>query len=411
MLVANALLNVALAIQVAAQAAQEPLPAPTGPLSTGRLTFHWVDSARQELETSANDDKRELMVHLFYPAEPGRGARAPYVPDAEAMRGPWSEEQIARIKALRAYSRENAAPAKGGENQRFPVVLLSAGGGMKVLTYHTLLEDLASHGYVVAAIEGPYNPRAVQFPDGRVLGNLAPAARGWPAPRNGEENQRYYQERVVHMARDMSFVIDKLTALDRGNGPFARRLDLARGVGAVGHSRGGQVAGAVRVIEPRVCGGINIDGIAGPNAILPIKENDAGKQPFLWIQTLPPPPNAQQLERAGRSMTQYNEEVNRVIAAWDTQMKTVSGGAIRVLFDGQGIEHIDFSDEPYWDHARTADERAGKVKTIAMTRAYVRAFFEGCLKGDWGSLKKLVGEAGKSSPDVTVTVSRKIWPE
>jgi len=76
MLIGTAMLKVALALHLAAQAAQEPLPAPTGPLRTGRMTFHWVDSARQELETSASDDKRELMVHLFYPAEPGNTARA-----------------------------------------------------------------------------------------------------------------------------------------------------------------------------------------------------------------------------------------------------------------------------------------------------------------------------------------------
>jgi transcriptional regulator len=36
------------------------LPAPTGPHKTGRASFHWKDSERAELETSALDDKREL---------------------------------------------------------------------------------------------------------------------------------------------------------------------------------------------------------------------------------------------------------------------------------------------------------------------------------------------------------------
>ncbi|MGH7615539.1 MAG: alpha/beta hydrolase family protein [Gemmatimonadales bacterium] len=311
---------------------------------------------------------------------------------------------------MRAYSRENVALATG--NQRFPVVLFAAGGGMKVLTYHALIEDLASHGYVVAAIEGPYNPRAVQLPDGRVLGNLAPDGRGWPAPRSGEEYQRFYTERVAHMARDFTFVIDKLTTLERGDGRFAGWLDLSRGVGAVGHSRGGHAAAAVRVIEPRVCGGINLDGTAGPYAVLPIKENDAGEQPFLWIQNpLPPPPTAQQLERANRTMAQYNEQVMRVVTAWDTQMKTVGGGAIRVTIDNPGAEHIDFSDEVYWDHARTPEALAGKMKTLATTRSYLRSFFEGCLKGDWGRLRRLVGEAGKAAPEVRVSVFGKFRPE
>jgi hypothetical protein len=57
------------------------------------------------LETSAPGDKREIMVHLFYPADPNRAsARAAYVPDAEVMRGPWNDEQLARITAMRAFS-------------------------------------------------------------------------------------------------------------------------------------------------------------------------------------------------------------------------------------------------------------------------------------------------------------------
>ena len=44
-------------------------PAPTGPHQAGRMSLHWKDVARDELETKSADDKRELMVHLFYPAD------------------------------------------------------------------------------------------------------------------------------------------------------------------------------------------------------------------------------------------------------------------------------------------------------------------------------------------------------
>src|SRR6266498_1098028 len=116
-----------------AQAGMEPLPAPTGPHKTGRMSFHWKDAARAEIETRAPEDKRELMVHLFYPAdEKFSGARALYVPDAEAMRGKWNEEQIARIMAMRAFSLENAPLPRG--TARYPVVLFAPGGGMKTLT-------------------------------------------------------------------------------------------------------------------------------------------------------------------------------------------------------------------------------------------------------------------------------------
>ncbi|MCI0387168.1 MAG: hypothetical protein MOB07_00125 [Acidobacteria bacterium] len=411
MLLATAIGSKTEAFQQAAAQAEVSFPAPTGPHKTGRMSFHWKDAVRAEVETSAPDDKRELMVHLFYPADAkASGAQAAYVPDADVMRGPWNDGQVARITAMRSFSRENAALPRG--NARYPVVVFAPGGGMKGLIYHVLLEDLASHGWVVAAIDPPYNARAVRFPDGRVLGNLQPAERGWPQPRNREENFRYYQERIVHWSRDASFVIDQLTALDRGNGPFARRLDLQRGVGVFGHSRGGQVAGTVRLLDERVRGGINIDGTQGEYPFQPVKgEEVSGSQPFLWIQaSLPPPPTEEQLQRARRTRAEYDAEIQRIMASWNRRLGAVAGGAMRVYIDRPGITHIDFSDEPFWDGSMTADTRPGKLKTVADTRAWVRAFFDGAVRGDWADLKRMAGEASKSQPEMTVNVFGKMWP-
>jgi len=395
----------------APQAEKEPLPAPTGPHPTGRVSFHWKDATRDELDTKAPDDKRELMVHVFHPADAdAKGPRAAYLPDADAMRGVWNAAQVAQVSSMRAFSRENAA-LPGGDT-RYPVVVFAPGGGMKGLTYHTLCEDLASHGWVVAAIDPPYNARRVRFPDGRVLGNLSPAERGWPAPRNQEEYLRFYQERIVHWSRDVSFVIDRLAALDGGDGPFARRLDVRRGVGVAGHSRGGQAAGTVRLLDERVRGGVNLDGVVREYFFLPVKGEDvSGAQPFLWIQkTLDPPPDEEQLKRAGKTRADYDTDLEQLIAGWHRRLGKVSGGAMRVYLDRPGIEHIDFSDEPFWNAAMTPEARAGKLATIADTRAWVRAFFDGVVRGEWADLKRLAGEAGKSRPEVTVHPFGKMWP-
>jgi hypothetical protein len=399
----------------ASRAGDEPLPDPTGPHKTGRVSFHWKDASRDELETKAPDDKRELMVHVFYPADPSAsGARAPYMPDADAMRGVWNDAHLAQVTSMRARSREGAALPPG--DAKFPVVIFSPGGGMKGLTYHVLVEELASHGWVVAAIDPPYNARRVRLPDGRVLGNLQPADRGWPEPKNEEEHLRYYQERIAHWSRDISFVIDQLAALDRGNGPFAKRLDLRRGVGVAGHSRGGQAAGTVRLLDERVRGGVNLDGAQREYAFMPVKGDDvAGAQPFLWIQkSFDPPPSEERLKRIGKTIADYHAEVERIIAAWHRRLGMVTGGAMRVYIDRPGITHIDFSDEPFWD-PMTPEVRAGKLKTIADTRAWLRAFFDGTVRGDWAGLKALAGEAGKpqsrpgSRQEVTVHVFGKMW--
>jgi hypothetical protein len=388
------------------------LPAPTGPHKIGRTSFHWKDDARPELETSAPDDKRELVTHLFYPADTkATGSPAVYVPDAAVMRGIWNEAQLARITALRTHSLENAPLPRG--KARYPIVLFSVGGGLKALTYHALLEDLASHGWVVVALDPPYNARALRLPDGRVLGNLQPNERGWPQPRNAEENQRFYKERIVHWARDISFVIDQLAALDKGKGQFAQRLDLQRGVGVFGHSRGGQAAATARILDSRVRGGINIDGMFGDYAVIPATEDDnaVGASPFLWIQkTLPPPPTDEQLQRARRTRAEFDVEFARIMEKWRRQLSAITGGALRLTMNRPGITHIDFSDEPYWDGTLTEVNRPGRLQTIADTRQWVRAFFDGTVRGNWARLKQLVGEANKSQPETTVHRFGKMWP-
>jgi len=56
------------------------------------------------------------------------------------------------------------------------------------------------------------------------------------------------------------------------------------------------------------------------------------------------------------------------------------------------------------------DARPGKLKTVANTRAWVRAFFDGTVRGDWTDIKRLAGAAAKPQPEVTVYVFGKMWP-
>lgn len=260
------------------------LPPPTGPHRVGRTTFHWVDD-RPELETSDPDDVRELMVHVHYPGDPDASCvPAPYVPDVADMTGQWDAAQRERVSSVHAPVCQDVAPLPGSE--RFPVVVFLSGGGVKVLTYTALISDLVSHGWVVAAVDQPYNPPAVRFPDGRVLRTLADAQRGWPPTDDPGQEPRDYRERNVHYARDVVFVIDRLGILDSSDGALAGRLALEPGVGVVGHSRGGQAAGTVRLLDARVRAGINIDGVLDLLPVQPAPDVPGmGRQPFLWIQS------------------------------------------------------------------------------------------------------------------------------
>jgi hypothetical protein len=91
-------------------------------------------------------------------------------------------------------------------------------------------------------------------------------------------------------------------------------------------------------------------------------------------------------------------------------MRAVQGGAMRITIARLGIEHMDFSDEPFWNVSAPPDVQTGKLRTLATAREYVRAFFDGCLKGQWDSLRGLVTEADTAHPEVSTRIFGAIWP-
>jgi hypothetical protein len=345
------------------------------------MTFDWKDAAREELETKAAGDRRELMVHLFYPRDTvANGPRAVYLPDADAMRGDWSDGQFARITVLRPFSIDSA-PLLGG-TARYPVAIFLPGLGEKVLTYHALLEDLASYGWVVAAIEPTYNADAVRFPDGRVLGHLALAEQQWPNMSNND----FLNARTVHWAHDVTFVIDQLLALDGGKGPFAHRLDLQRGVGVFGHSRGGTAAGTARLFDPRVRSAINLDGTGGHGAFYLAKGlRDGGAQPFMWILRHDP---AREIWRPTRAL------------------EVVTGGAVRVFLNRPGFQHGDFSDRPYWE--KSMPPSPTQIKGMAETEDWIRSFFDATVREDSRGLRQMLGRNSASTLN-NVTIFGPFW--
>ena len=65
----------------------------------------------------------------------------------------------------------------------WPVVLFSTGYGIERQLYTGLVQDLASHGYVVVAIDHPHDANIVSFPDGHAvsIGNV------------GREKERHFE--------------------------------------------------------------------------------------------------------------------------------------------------------------------------------------------------------------------------
>src|SRR5262245_29404242 len=123
------------------------LPSPTGPHSVARISADWTDPTRSEQFSVDPDDRRELVVWLWYPATPDPDAKpATYLPNAWA---PVSQFLGLDVDGLRSHATEDAPLAQ--RDSRYPVVVLSP-SGFPPLLMSALAEEVTSHGYVVVGV-------------------------------------------------------------------------------------------------------------------------------------------------------------------------------------------------------------------------------------------------------------------
>jgi dienelactone hydrolase len=160
---------------------------------------------------------------------------------------------------MRTHTLENAKLS--AKNLRYPVVIFSHGGGVPILFYTAIIEDLVSHGYAVAAVEHSYDGATTVFPDGRII-----TRSGWDKDeeRTPEERKAFHTARIKVGAEDDSFVLSQLEKLNKGSltnasKRFKGRFDMTR-VGATGHSFGGKVAITACQQDKRFKFCLNLDG-------------------------------------------------------------------------------------------------------------------------------------------------------
>nr|WP_149180434.1 hypothetical protein [Streptomyces sp. TRM49041] len=241
-------------------------PEPSGRHPVGTTVVQWTDPARPETATDDPKDRRTVVAQLWYPASLRASAgdeRAQYlgrdpaeartVADALADYAGLPSFTLDALPEARSHATPDAPVAERGG--RFPVVLFSPGlGGVR--TQNTAwAEELASHGYVVAALDHPYDSAAVVLADGRTIRTKV-AATGDP-----DTDEQRAAEWTATRAADLRSALAHLTRLDRGDipGPLAGRLDTARAA-ATGHSLGGAAALLAARQDTRFTAAIDIDG-------------------------------------------------------------------------------------------------------------------------------------------------------
>jgi predicted dienelactone hydrolase len=229
------------------------LPEPTGSNRVGTTAVYLKDTSR--LDPWVSGKNRELMVTLWYPTRSAGGARAPYMTAKESELALEHAEEAAGVRpdilsTVRTNAYVDARPA--GRPHSLPLVVLSPGYTQPRSTLSGLAEDLASHGYVVAAIDHTYETYAVTFPDGRIAPCVACEAD------DVDDRSEFYRKLHQGRAADVSFVLDQLTART-AKWPGSALIDSSR-IGMSGHSAGGASAIVAMLNDPRIDAGIDMDG-------------------------------------------------------------------------------------------------------------------------------------------------------
>ncbi|MFE3502514.1 alpha/beta hydrolase family protein [Kitasatospora sp. NPDC059160] len=281
----------------AARQATAWLPRPTGPYPIGTTSLRLTDAGREDPWKPGR--AREVMVSLWYPtARPATGGeRARYMePAAGAHFG--GDSGVGDLNyhvrpgstdwsGILTHARRDAPARPGGPR---PVVLYSPGLGDPRTWGTTLVEDLASRGYVVVTVDHTYEASEVAFPDGELATSVFPAMLRQPGLDVGAVLRKSLAARVA----DTRFVLDELSGLRRAPGLPAgvgASLDLDR-IGMVGHSAGGFTALQAMHDDPRIAAAVNLDGqlhFPGPDGrtgvFLPDFVEDGLDRPFLLMGT------------------------------------------------------------------------------------------------------------------------------
>lgn len=378
-------------MSVVSGCATVPFPPLSGKLGVG--TTRYEVTAGFDDPYGASPAPRRVPVQAWYPADTHGGTPLPNPEDE--IREAFGELGIPKflVGEVTSNSVLDAPPRPG----RYPVLVFNHGYTSYQAQSTSLMEELASHGYVVLSVGHPYESLLVRYTDGSVikmrkdlpaiktvvegLKHLeeqvkeaeplvvnARAARSAPELRDAMHALMKYPSYAALVpvmelwVRDTRAVIDALGQLDEGAlAPRLKGLVDAEHVGVFGHSMGGMVSGALAITDPRVKAAMSFDGAQ----LVP-----AGDTPyqlraptcFLYADT-----------------TKAGDAVSTVDGMNDGLV--VDGPPGSCGAEVRNSTHLDFSDAANWALFSRAVGKIDRTEMQQLLRAMTVGFFDHHLKG------------------------------
>jgi hypothetical protein len=341
-----------------------------------------------------------MMVYVWYPTDkkPGDGVvAAPYLPGLVEAKPKVSASDIADMFSPATYEGSHSLPSTVVEDhapiahgsQKFPLLLFAHGWGNPIFLYTAELEDIVSHGYVIAAIDHPYDTNYTRFPNGEVTRFAQESFN--QAVKQPHGIRLYTKERVEVMAQDNQYALTRLlncAHTRKLHGPFCRRIDANR-IGAFGHSIGGLTAARTCQIDTRVKACMDQDSADYRGSAFIVSDlQQTETQPFflyvvssadVWSSKALNPSDAelaqQKLTRVEFDLLIREQQQNQT-----KQLAGIARGSYRLmLFDLPGFVHRSFTDQTL---LATKLDQEQSLHNFRVAQTYTLAFFDKHLKGD-----------------------------
>lgn len=386
------------------------LPNPTGTFKVGTEAFHLVDQKRNETLDKAAKGKRELMVQVWYPAENTSGRPMPFIPDTQIL-GPMAENyglpgytfQYLKYVLSHSYKYATISASKNS----YPLIILNHGFGSSRFLHTSQAENLASHGYIVAAIDHTYNTFATVFPDGQMTTCKSNEFFSSNDDYQTSTNNRDKIGKVL--TDDVTFILDELQLINSGQiqSSLKGRIDLAH-TGILGHSIGGATA-FDSSYDPRIIAGIDLDG-----GLYRLDGRTGFNKPFLFIDSEDQFKNIktvidnhvysdQELKKIGVTREWKTEDTNYIKAELKLMRNSADIGGQTIYIENSS--HLNFTDAQFFSPIFKLFGATGNIdpqRANTIVNSYILDFFNKYLKNENGSL---ITEPNNSFPEVNFITS------
>jgi len=380
------------------------LPAPTGEYGVGRVSYGLTDSSRDEFGAPENGARRKMMAYVWYPIDRKavqQNVTAAYLPNFEEIAPKLSPGDLADIFSPAEYKGppslpktnvvENAPIAAG--KQKFPLLLFCHGWGNPTFLYTAELQDIVSHGYIVVAIDHPYDTAFTKFPDGQLIFFAQDRFNSAVAKPKGMNN--YAKERVEVMAQDNRYALTEIleyATTQSAHAVFYERINEQK-IGAFGHSIGGLTAARTCQIDSRVKACMDQDSADNRGSSFIVSDlSQTETQPFflfvvssadIWSPKALNPSDAE-LTKQKLTRAEFDAKMKQQQNNQTKQLAEIAGGSYRLMiFDLPGFIHRSFTDQTL---LATKLDRDQSLHNFQVAQTYTLAFFNKYLKGDTKTL-------------------------